>query len=87
MGSWEALMFSKLISLVQHSYAEKTIVGAKPEDKQKWELTRPVPYQEGKSMEDFIGKTPDVHYIYVCTKVSPLCYLTYFLRSFNISVF
>lgn len=47
---------------------EKTIVGAKPEDKQKWELTRPVPYQEGKSMEDFIGKTPDVHYIYVCTK-------------------
>ncbi|KAL2922283.1 EEF1A lysine methyltransferase 4 [Bienertia sinuspersici] len=47
---------------------EKIVCGVKSEDQQKWELTRPIPYQQGKSMEEFIGKTPDVHYIYVCTK-------------------
>lgn len=47
----------------------KMVSGVKDEDQQKWELTKPVPlYQEGKSMEDFIGSNPDVHYIYVCVK-------------------
>ncbi|KAJ8759791.1 hypothetical protein K2173_009892 [Erythroxylum novogranatense] len=34
-----------------------------------WELTKPVPLdEEGSSLESVLGKNPDVHYIYVCTK-------------------
>ncbi|XWS14277.1 hypothetical protein CRYUN_Cryun36dG0108800 [Craigia yunnanensis] len=34
------------------------------------ELTNPVPLEEsGSSVEHVLGKNPDVHYIYVCTKV------------------
>ncbi|KNA05806.1 hypothetical protein SOVF_186910 isoform B [Spinacia oleracea] len=48
---------------------EKSISGVKDVDRKTWELTKPVPLnQKGKSMEDFIGATPDVHYIYVCVK-------------------
>ncbi|EOA31339.1 hypothetical protein CARUB_v10014513mg [Capsella rubella] len=35
----------------------------------KWELTKPLPLDdEGSSVESAIGKSPDVHYIYVCIK-------------------
>lgn len=35
-----------------------------------WELTNPVPMEnEGSSVEAVLGNNPDVHYIYVCTKV------------------
>ncbi|XP_039020676.1 EEF1A lysine methyltransferase 4-like [Hibiscus syriacus] len=38
-------------------------------DQQARELTNPVPLDEsGSSVEDVLGKNPDVHYIYVCTK-------------------
>ncbi|XP_010465787.1 PREDICTED: methyltransferase-like protein 13 isoform X3 [Camelina sativa] len=41
-----------------------------PSDTPKWELTKPVPLDaEGSSVESAIGKSPDVHYIYVCIKV------------------
>jgi hypothetical protein len=34
------------------------------------ELTNPVPIDDnGSSVEAVLGKNPDVHYIYVCTKV------------------
>ncbi|KDP27990.1 hypothetical protein JCGZ_19070 [Jatropha curcas] len=34
-----------------------------------WELTNPVPLDDdGNSAEAALGKNPDVHYIYVCTK-------------------
>lgn len=34
-----------------------------------WELTNPVPLEnDGRSVEELLGKNPDVHYIYVCTK-------------------
>ncbi|KAF2312689.1 hypothetical protein GH714_039670 [Hevea brasiliensis] len=34
-----------------------------------WELTNPVPLgYDGNSVEVTLGKNPDVHYIYVCTK-------------------
>lgn len=34
-----------------------------------WELTNPVPLDDdGSSVEAALGKNPDVHYIYVCTK-------------------
>lgn len=47
---------------------EKTIPGVK-EEKQIWELTKPIPLnQKGKNLEDFIGASPDVHYVYVCIK-------------------
>ncbi|KAL3727875.1 hypothetical protein ACJRO7_032595 [Eucalyptus globulus] len=35
-----------------------------------WELTNPLPLDnEGSSAETLLGRNPDVHYIYVCTKV------------------
>ncbi|KAJ4866066.1 S-adenosyl-L-methionine-dependent methyltransferases superfamily protein [Raphanus sativus] len=35
----------------------------------RWELTKPIPLDdEGSSVESAIGKSPDVHYIYVCIK-------------------
>lgn len=35
-----------------------------------WELTKPVPLDDdGSSLEAGLGKNPDVHYIYICTKV------------------
>uniref|UniRef100_A0A0D3BBR4 Methyltransferase type 11 domain-containing protein n=2 Tax=Brassica oleracea TaxID=3712 RepID=A0A0D3BBR4_BRAOL len=36
----------------------------------KWELTKPIPLdtEGGSSVESAIGKSPDVHYIYVCIK-------------------
>ncbi|KAI4335055.1 hypothetical protein L6164_013737 [Bauhinia variegata] len=34
-----------------------------------WELTKPVPLNDdGSSVEEALGKNPDVHYIYICTK-------------------
>ncbi|XP_010555152.1 PREDICTED: methyltransferase-like protein 13 isoform X2 [Tarenaya hassleriana] len=37
----------------------------------KWELRNPIPVDaEGSSVETTLGKNPDVHYIYVCTKVT-----------------
>ncbi|QCE13202.1 endothelin-converting enzyme [Vigna unguiculata] len=34
-----------------------------------WELTKPVPLNDdGTSVEEALGKNPDVHYIYICTK-------------------
>ncbi|XP_038719295.1 EEF1A lysine methyltransferase 4 isoform X3 [Tripterygium wilfordii] len=33
-----------------------------------WELTNPVPLEDGSSLEEVLGKHRDVHYIYVCTK-------------------
>lgn len=41
-----------------------------PLETSKWELTKPIPLDaEGSSVESAIGKSPDVHYIYVCIKV------------------
>lgn len=35
----------------------------------KWKLTDPVPLDgDGSSMETALGKNPDVHYVYICTK-------------------
>uniref|UniRef100_A0A6N2NI41 Uncharacterized protein n=1 Tax=Salix viminalis TaxID=40686 RepID=A0A6N2NI41_SALVM len=37
------------------------------------ELTNPVPIDDsGSSVEAVLGKNPDVHYIYVCTKTGTL---------------
>lgn len=67
---------------------EKSISGVKDVDRKTWELTKPVPLnQKGKSMEDFIGATPDVHYIYVCVKVSVLHSVTDFLSLSNFYAF
>lgn len=36
----------------------------------KWKLTDPVPLDgDGSSVETVLGKNPDVHYVYICTKV------------------
>ncbi|XP_059592734.1 uncharacterized protein LOC100249334 isoform X1 [Vitis vinifera] len=49
---------------------EKFMLEAKTEH-QTWELTNPVPLDdEGSSVEAVLGKNPDVHYIYICIKVS-----------------
>lgn len=35
-----------------------------------WELTNPVPLNDdGSSAEALLGNNPDVHFIYICTKV------------------
>ncbi|KAM4116681.1 hypothetical protein ACJW30_02G068200 [Castanea mollissima] len=35
----------------------------------KWKLTDPVPLDgDGSSVETVLGKNPDVHYVYICTK-------------------
>ncbi|KAJ4721919.1 methyltransferase-like protein 13 [Melia azedarach] len=34
-----------------------------------WDLTNPVPLDnDGRSVEELLGKNPDVHFIYICTK-------------------
>ncbi|XP_022636136.1 endothelin-converting enzyme 2 isoform X2 [Vigna radiata var. radiata] len=38
-------------------------------DQPVWELTKPVPLNDdGTSVEEALGRNPDVHYIYICTK-------------------
>ncbi|KAI4344722.1 hypothetical protein L6164_011916 [Bauhinia variegata] len=47
---------------------EKLASDEKP-DGPVWELTKPVPLNDdGSSVEEALGKNPDVHYIYICTK-------------------
>ncbi|CAH8362628.1 unnamed protein product [Eruca vesicaria subsp. sativa] len=47
---------------------DKSLTG-QPLETSKWELTKPIPLDaEGSSVESAIGKSPDVHYIYVCIK-------------------
>lgn len=47
-----------------------------------WELTNPVPLDDyGNSVEATLGKNPDVHYIYVCTKVGEVNFLFCFTLS------
>lgn len=49
-------------------YAEKLVTEGKSD--KPWKLTDPIPLDDdGGSMESVLGKNPDVHYIYVCTKV------------------
>ncbi|XP_060176259.1 uncharacterized protein LOC132606682 [Lycium barbarum] len=39
----------------------------------KWELTSTIPLDGvGKSVEAMLGENPDVHYIYVCIKISTI---------------
>lgn len=38
-------------------------------DQPIWELTKPVPLNDdGSSVEETLGRSPDVHFIYICTK-------------------
>jgi hypothetical protein len=42
----------------------------KSPDKRAWDITKPLPLNEsGSSIAECLGPKPDVHYIYVCTKV------------------
>ncbi|XP_010270938.1 PREDICTED: methyltransferase-like protein 13 [Nelumbo nucifera] len=47
------------------------LVAERSLEHKKWELTEPVPLDEGGSVEAVLGKNPEVHYIYVCTKDKP----------------
>lgn len=50
-------------------YAEKLSCEDKPEPP-IWDLTNPVLlHGDGSSAEELLGNNPDVHYIYICTKV------------------
>lgn len=55
-----------------------------------WELTNPVPLNDdGSSAEALLGNNPDVHFIYICTKVGDnkfpilprLCFAYYLVSS------
>lgn len=51
-------------------HAEKTLI-EESTTPPSWEVTKPVPLEECGSLEAVTGlKNPNVHYIYVCTKVS-----------------
>lgn len=51
-------------------YAEK-LASEEKSDNPFWELTKPVPLNDdGSSVEEALGQNPDVHYIYICTKVT-----------------
>lgn len=66
----EELEVLLLIWMILAMHAEKFMLEAKTEH-QTWELTNPVPLDdEGSSVEAVLGKNPDVHYIYICIKVS-----------------
>ena len=53
-------------------YAEKLASDDKS-DRPVWELTKPVPLNDdGSSVEEALGKNPDVHYVYICIKVSQM---------------
>ena len=42
--------------------------------KQTWDLTKPLPlHDDSTSIISLLGPKPDVHYIYVCIKVSHAC--------------
>ncbi|GLT34742.1 hypothetical protein SLA2020_092410 [Shorea laevis] len=48
---------------------EKSVAGESPEQPPIRELTDPVPLDgDARSVDTILGKNPDVHYIYVCTK-------------------
>jgi len=50
-------------------YAEK-LASEEKSDQPIWELTKPVPLNDdGSSVEETLGRSPDVHFIYICTKV------------------
>lgn len=58
-----------LIVLTVVISAEKLVSGESSEHP-IWKLTDPVPLDDdGSSMEAVLGKNPDIHYIYICTKV------------------
>lgn len=58
-------------------FADKSLTDQQLETP-KWELTKPLPLDdEGSSVESAIGKSPDVHYIYVCIKVCGLMLLCF----------
>ncbi|TXG71466.1 hypothetical protein EZV62_000045 [Acer yangbiense] len=77
---WSSNISSKLVERIEHvgdkapcdsylSHAEKHSVEEKPENP-IWELTKPVPLDdEGSTVQALLGNNPDVHYIYVCTKM------------------
>lgn len=58
-----------LILLTVVISAEKLVSGESSEHP-IWKLTDPVPLDDdGSSMEAVLGQNPDIHYIYICTKV------------------
>lgn len=58
-----------LILLTVVISAEKLVSGESSEHP-IWKLTDPLPLgDDGSSVEAVLGKNPDIHYIYVCTKV------------------
>lgn len=62
--------------------ADKNLTG-QPLETPRWELTKPIPLDdEGSSRESAIGKSPDVHYIYVCIKVcvSRWCFYAFWIN-------
>ena len=66
----EELEVLLLISMILAMHAEKFVLEEKTE-RLTWELTNPVPLDdEGSPVEAILGQNPDVHYIYICIKVS-----------------
>lgn len=79
--SWHLIFFViyVLISVCAITmYAGKLSREDKPEPP-IWDLTNPVPlHGDGRSSaEELLGNNPDVHYIYICTKVGETNFLSW----------
>ena len=67
------LVFLFSFWLTVTTYAEK-LLSEESSGHKKWDLTSAIPLDgDGNSVEAALGKNPDVHYIYVCIKVSLHC--------------
>lgn len=63
------VMFKPLSIIIAVMYAEK-LASEEKSDNPLWELTKPIMLDyDGSSVEETLGTNPDVHYIYICTKV------------------
>ncbi|KAF8401234.1 hypothetical protein HHK36_012165 [Tetracentron sinense] len=52
-----------------HQFCAEKLVSEKSSEHQTWELTNPIPLDnDSSSVDAALGKNPEVHYIYVCTK-------------------
>ena len=74
------LVFLFSFWLTVTTYAEK-LLSEESSGHKKWDLTSAIPLDDnGNSVEAALGKNPDVHYIYVCIKVSLTSSLSHHIR-------
>jgi len=60
----------KSLSITTSVVCAEKLASEEKSDNPLWELTKPIPLNnDGSSVDETLGLNPDVHYIYICTKV------------------